>query len=138
VGRIENGQFRAPRHIIRLMVEMTVPQPKDIICDPACGTAGFLVAAGEYLRERRPEILRDAKLKQHFHRGMFHGFDFDNTMLRIGSMNMLLHGVMEATLLYESPFTDLTPQGPDGIFTSTQVDELIEALDQIRATAVAA
>src|SRR5437868_1870509 len=89
----QNGQFRTPRHIIRLMVEMVAPQPKDIICDPACGTAGFLVAAGEYLRENNPEILRDAKLKEHFHRHLFHGFDFDSTMLRIGSMNMLLHGV---------------------------------------------
>src|SRR5437016_2635439 len=89
----QNGQFRTPRHIIRLMVEMVAPQPKDIICDPACGTAGFLVAAGEYLREHNPEILRDAKLKEHFHRHLFHGFDFDSTMLRIGSMNMLLHGV---------------------------------------------
>src|SRR5216684_1241746 len=89
----QNGQFRTPRHIIRLMVEMTAPRPGDVICDPACGTAGFLVAAGEHLRERHPNILHDAKLREHFHHRMFHGFDFDNTMLRIGSMNMLLHGV---------------------------------------------
>jgi type I restriction enzyme M protein len=89
----QNGQFRTPRHIIRLMVEMTAPQPTDVICDPACGTAGFMVAAGEHLRERHPNILHDAKLREHFHHRMFHGFDFDNTMLRIGSMNMLLHGV---------------------------------------------
>lgn len=89
----QNGQFRTPRHIIQLMVELTAPHAKDIICDPACGTAGFLVAAGEYLREHHPEILRDPKLKEHFHHHLFHGFDFDNTMLRIGSMNMLLHGV---------------------------------------------
>jgi type I restriction enzyme M protein len=89
----QNGQFRTPRHIIQLMVELTAPQPKDVICDPACGTAGFLVAAGEYLRARHAEIFRDAKLKKHFHEQAFHGFDFDNTMLRIGSMNMLLHGV---------------------------------------------
>jgi len=69
----QNGQFRTPRHIIRLMVEMTAPGPKDIICDPACGTAGFLVAAGEYLRERHPEILRDAKRKTHFREHAFHG-----------------------------------------------------------------
>ena len=89
----QNGQFRTPRHIIRLMVEMVAPQPTDIVCDPACGTAGFLVATGEFLREHNPEIFRDDKLKQHFHHALFHGFDFDNTMLRIGSMNMLLHGV---------------------------------------------
>ncbi|HEX2964741.1 MAG TPA: class I SAM-dependent DNA methyltransferase, partial [Syntrophorhabdaceae bacterium] len=96
----QNGQFRTPRHIIRLMVELTAPQPKDIICDPACGTAGFLVCAGEYLREHHPNILHDEKLKQHFHQGMFHGFDFDNVMLRIGSMNMLLHGVENPDIRY--------------------------------------
>lgn len=61
----QNGQFRTPRHIIRLMVELTSPQPTDIICDPACGTAGFLMCAGEYLRENHPNILHDEKLKQH-------------------------------------------------------------------------
>ena len=96
----QNGQFRTPRHIIRLMVEMTAPQPKDVICDPASGTCGFLVAAGEYLREHHPQILRDAKLKAHFHHRAFHGFDFDNTMLRIGSMNMLLHGVENPDIRY--------------------------------------
>ncbi|MEJ7760061.1 MAG: class I SAM-dependent DNA methyltransferase [Gemmatimonadaceae bacterium] len=96
----QNGQFRTPRHIIRLMVEMTAPQPTDLICDPACGTAGFLVAAGEYLREHRPNLLHDTKLRDHFHHHMFHGFDFDNTMLRIGSMNMLLHGVENPGIRY--------------------------------------
>ena len=96
----QNGQFRTPRHIIRLMVEMTAPQPSDVICDPASGTCGFLVAAGEYLREHHPEILHDEKLGAHFHKGMFHGFDFDNTMLRIGSMNMLLHGVESPDIRY--------------------------------------
>jgi type I restriction enzyme M protein len=96
----QNGQFRTPRHIIQLMVELTAPQPKDIICDPACGTAGFLVAAGEYLREHQPSILTDEKLRKHFHEDMFHGFDFDNTMLRIGSMNMLLHGVEQPDIRY--------------------------------------
>ena len=96
----QNGQFRTPRHIIRLMVELTAPQPADVVCDPACGTAGFLVAAGEYLRERHPKLLHDAKLREHFHHGLFHGFDFDNTMLRIGSMNMLLHGVENPDIRY--------------------------------------
>jgi type I restriction enzyme M protein len=96
----QNGQFRTPRHIIRLMVEMTRPTPKDVICDPACGTAGFLVAAGEFLREHHPEALRDPKLKKHFHEQMFHGFDFDSTMLRIGSMNMLLHGVEHPAIVH--------------------------------------
>src|SRR5438034_5513104 len=62
----QNGQFRTPRHIIELMVELVRPTDQDVICDPACGTAGFLVAAGEYLREHHPEILRDAKQKAHF------------------------------------------------------------------------
>jgi type I restriction enzyme M protein len=97
----QNGQFRTPRHIIRLMVELTAPQPADVVCDPACGTAGFLVAAGEYLRERHPKLLHDAKLREHFHHGLFHGFDFDNTMLRIGSMNMLLHGVENPDIRYK-------------------------------------
>ena len=96
----QNGQFRTPRHIIQLMVEMTVPAPKDVICDPASGTCGFLVAAGEYLRGQHPEIFRDAQLKEHFHHEMFHGFDFDGTMLRIGSMNMLLHGVDNPDVIY--------------------------------------
>lgn len=96
----QNGQFRTPRHIIQLMVELTEPKPDDVICDPACGTAGFVVAAGEYLRTRYPKLLHDGKQRKHFHRGMFHGFDFDNTMLRIGSMNMLLHGVESPEITY--------------------------------------
>ncbi len=96
----QNGQFRTPRHIIKLMVEMIEPKPKDILCDPACGTCGFLVAVGEYLRERHPETLTDPGLRAHFHRALFHGFDFDNTMLRIGSMNMLLHGVENPEIVY--------------------------------------
>src|SRR6266851_9356788 len=96
----QNGQFRTPRHIIRLMVEMVEPKPTDIVCDPACGTCGFLVAVGESLRERHPEVMTNAKLRQHFHRDLFHAFDFDNTMLRIGSMNMLLHGVENPDVVY--------------------------------------
>jgi type I restriction enzyme M protein len=96
----QNGQFRTPRHIIKLMVELVEPAPKDVICDPACGTAGFLVAAGEYLREHHPEMLRDDKLRKHFHSDMFNGFDFDSTMLRIGSMNMLLHGIENPSIVY--------------------------------------
>ena len=99
-GAGQNGQFRTPRRVIRLMVEMTAPQPTDIICDPACGTCGFLVAAGESLREKHPESLRDAKLRKPFHHGLFHGFDSDNTMLRIGSMNILLHGVENPDITY--------------------------------------
>jgi len=102
----QNGQFRTPRHIIRLMVELTAPTPKDVICDPASGTCGFLVAAGEYLREKHPEILRDEQCREHFHHGMFHGYDFDNTMLRIGSMNMMLHGVENPDIRYQDSLAE--------------------------------
>ncbi|QQC58843.1 SAM-dependent DNA methyltransferase [Rothia kristinae] len=95
-----NGQFRTPRHIIETMVRLMEPTPEDTIIDPACGTAGFLVAASEYLREEHPEAFRDDRLRHHFHHGMFHGYDFDSTMLRIGSMNMLLHGVESPDIQY--------------------------------------
>ena len=102
----QNGQFRTPRHIIRLMVELTAPQPTDTICDPASGTCGFLVAAGEFLREKFPEMLRDKKERDHFHNSMFHGFDFDPTMLRIGSMNMTLHGVENPDISYRDSLAE--------------------------------
>ena len=98
----QNGQFRTPRHIIRLMVDMTAPTPKDVICDPACGTAGFLVAASEHLVEHHSDtIYKDAAARRHFNEDTFHGCDFDNTMLRIGSMNMLLHGVENPDIRYK-------------------------------------
>jgi type I restriction enzyme M protein len=102
----QNGQFRTPRHIIQLMVEMTAPTPTDVICDPAAGTCGFLVAAGEYIRAHHPEALRDRTLNRHFHEDMFNGFDFDNTMLRIGSMNMLLHGVEHPDVRYKDSLAE--------------------------------
>ena len=90
----QNGQFRTPRHIIRLIVDMMAPTPADTICDPACGTAGFLVAASEYLTEHyQAEIYANTDSARRFNHDTFHGFDFDSTMLRIGSMNMLLHCV---------------------------------------------
>ncbi len=89
----QNGQFRTPRHIIKMMVEMTAPTPTDIICDPACGTAGFLVASNEYLRTHHPEIFTNPSLRHHYEQEMFHGFDFDSTMLRVAAMNMMLHGI---------------------------------------------
>ncbi|MGO1056956.1 type I restriction-modification system subunit M [Crossiella sp. CA198] len=101
-----NGQFRTPRHIIRLMVEMMAPGPKDEICDPACGTAGFLVAAAEYVSRTHHEALLGTTQRQHFNESMFHGFDFDSTMLRIGSMNMLLHGVENPDIRYRDSLTE--------------------------------
>jgi hypothetical protein len=102
----QNGQFRTPRHIIALMVELVAPTPKDTICDPAIGTAGFLVAAGEYLRRNHPEIFRDAKLRKHFHETMFTGYDFDSTMLRIAAMNMVLHGIENADIHYRDSLSE--------------------------------
>ncbi|MCF7777424.1 N-6 DNA methylase [Sulfitobacter sp. M220] len=102
----QNGQFRTPRHIIKLMVNLMAPTPKDIICDPAVGTCGFLVAAGEYLRDHHPRMLRDPEQRDHFHNSMFHGFDFDSTMLRIGAMNMTLHGVDNPDIAYRDSLAE--------------------------------
>ena len=102
----QNGQFRTPRHIIQLMVDMTAPQPDDEICDPSCGTAGFLVQASEYVRAHHPSALTDATQRAHFHRSMFHGYDFDNVMLRIGSMNMLLHGIESPDIRYRDSLSE--------------------------------
>ena len=102
----QNGQFRTPRHIIRLMVEMTAPRPDDVVCDPACGTGGFLVATGEYLRETHPEIFTDATRLHHFNETLFNGFDFDNTMLRIGSMNLALHGIENPNIRYKDSLAE--------------------------------
>jgi type I restriction enzyme M protein len=101
-----NGQFRTPRHIIQLMVDLTAPTPSDEICDPAAGTCGFLIAAAEYVRREHPSVLSDAEQRKHFHNSMFHGYDFDNTMLRIGSMNMLLHGVEAPDVRYRDSLSE--------------------------------
>jgi type I restriction enzyme M protein len=101
-----NGQFRTPRHIIELMVAMTEPVPTDVMADPACGTCGFPVAVGEYLRQHHPELFSDPPLREHFNHGLFHGFDFDTTMLRIGAMNMLLHGVENPDVSYRDSLSE--------------------------------
>ena len=111
-----NGQFRTPRHIIKLMVGMTAPTPTDEICDPACGTAGFLVAASEYVRDAHPTVMTDETQRQHYHRSMFHGYDFDSTMLRIGSMNMLLHGVEQPDIRYRDSLSEGTA-GEEGLYS---------------------
>jgi len=108
-----NGQFRTPRHIIETMVAMTAPQPGDEICDPACGTSGFLVAASEYVRERHGDALLDARQREHFHNSMFHGYDFDSTMLRIGSMNMLLHGIEAPDIRYRDSLSESVSEDAD-------------------------
>ena len=120
-----NGQFRTPRHIIRLMVDMLEPKPTETIGDPACGTAGFLVSVAEYLLETytSPEgVIVDEATgnktftgdllephRDHIRRGMFHGFDFDSTMLRIAAMNLMLHGVDAPDIHYQDTLANSFP-----------------------------
>ena len=105
-----NGQFRTPRHIIRMMVELMDPKADDVICDPACGTSGFLVAAGEYLKEtHKEEIFYNRQKKDHYMNHMFHGYDMDRTMLRIGAMNMMTHGIDNPFIEYRDSLSDQNP-----------------------------
>jgi type I restriction enzyme M protein len=104
-----NGQFRTPRHIIELMVELVAPQPNDEICDPAVGSAGFLVAASEYIRKNHPQALTNETKRNHFHRSMFHGYDNDQTMVRIGAMNLLLHGIEQPDLVRQDSLAEPLP-----------------------------
>ena len=122
-----NGQFRTPRHIIRFVVEMLEPKPTEIVGDPACGTGGFLVGVMEYLVRTwtSPEgVLVDKTTgektysgdllepyRQHIRTGLFHGFDFDTTMLRIASMNLLLHGVDAPDIHYQDALSGNLPNG---------------------------
>ena len=102
-----NGQFRTPRHIIHMMVELMKPTPKETICDPACGTGGFLVGACDYLRETyRNDILMNKENRDHYMNHMFYGFDMDRTMLRIGAMNMMTHGVESPFIEYRDSLSD--------------------------------
>lgn len=121
-----NGQFRTPRHIIRLMVDMLEPKPNEIIGDPACGTGGFLVSTMEYLLQANTSkqgIISHAdggktftgdKIKpeewEHIRSDMFHGFDFDSTMLRIAAMNLMLHGVDEPDIHYQDTLSNNFPE----------------------------
>lgn len=105
-----NGQFRTPRHIIRMMVELMDPKADEVICDPACGTSGFLVTAGEYLKEKRKqEIFFDRQKKDHYMNHMFYGYDMDRTMLRIGAMNMMTHGIDNPFIEYRDSLSDQNP-----------------------------
>ena len=104
-----NGQFRTPRHIIRMIVEMMKPTPKDYICDPAMGSAGFIVESAKYIKERYEKELLKQEHSNHYKNEMFHGFDTDQTMLRIGAMNLMLHGVENPDIRYlDSLSTDNT------------------------------
>lgn len=120
-----NGQFRTPRHIIRFMVEMLEPKPDEVIGDPACGTAGFLVGTMQYLLEKHTspkgklkgengETIYTGDLlepyRAHIQNEMFHGFDFDATMLRIASMNLMLHGVDNPDIHYQDTLSNSFPE----------------------------
>jgi type I restriction enzyme M protein len=94
-----NGQFRTPRHLIRMMVDMVQPTKEDTICDPSAGTAGFLVAAGEYIHENHPDWFHEKTFREHYNSNMFTGIEFDSTMLRIGAMNLQLHGIENPNLI---------------------------------------
>ena len=102
-----NGQFRTPRHIIDMMVNLMKPTPEDIIVDPAMGSAGFLVSSQQYLREKHNDLFLVQGLKEHFNNNMFHGFDMDRTMLRIGAMNMMLHGVDNPNIEYKDSLSEV-------------------------------
>lgn len=105
-----NGQFRTPRHIIKMMVELMQPKSDDVIVDPACGTSGFLVASSEYLKENlTEEIFYDRVKKDHYMNHMFFGYDMDRTMLRIGAMNMMTHGVDNPCIEYRDSLSDQNP-----------------------------
>ena len=105
-----NGQFRTPRHIIRMMVDLMEPKADEIVCDPACGTSGFLVAVSDYLKEnRKEEVFFNRQNKDHYMNSMFHGYDMDRTMLRIGAMNMMTHGVDNPFIEYRDSLSDQNP-----------------------------
>ena len=101
-----NGQFRTPRHIIDMIVNLMKPKPEDVIVDPAMGSAGFLVSSQEYLRKNYNDLFLVQGLKEHFNNNMFYGFDMDRTMLRIGAMNMMLHGVDNPNIEYKDSLSE--------------------------------
>lgn len=102
-----NGQFRTPRHIIDMIVKLMKPMPEDVIVDPAAGSAGFLVSSQEYLRKNHSDLFLVQGLKEHFNNNMFYGFDMDRTMLRIGAMNMMLHGVDNPNIEYKDSLSEV-------------------------------
>ncbi len=105
-----NGQFRTPRHIIRMMVELMQPTLKDTICDPAMGSAGFIVESAKYVQEHYKNELLKRENADHYKNHMLHGFDTDFTMLRIGAMNLMLHGVDNPDIQYRD---SLSTDNPD-------------------------
>lgn len=96
-----NGQFRTPRHIIKMMVDMMQPTLQDSVCDPAMGSAGFIVESAKYVQEHYKSELLKKENAEHYKNGLLHGFDTDSTMLRIGAMNLMLHGVDNPDVEYK-------------------------------------
>ncbi|HRU96925.1 MAG TPA: class I SAM-dependent DNA methyltransferase [Ruminococcus sp.] len=96
----QNGQFRTPKHIREMMVELVAPTPDDLICDPACGTAGFLVSAAEYIRRHYEDTMTDEQW-ENFSNRTFTGYDTDHTMLRISAMNLMLHSITNPDIDYK-------------------------------------
>ena len=101
-----NGQFRTPRHIIRMMVELMKPSMSDVIADPAMGSAGFIVESARYISEHYSNELLKAEHQRKFTTTMFSGYDTDQTMLRIGAMNMMLHGVDQPDIKYQDSLSE--------------------------------
>lgn len=106
----KNGQFRTPRHIIKMMVEIIKPKLGEVVCDPACGTGGFLMNAYNYVLKSNtsPDLIKiDEEGQEYNFKGdklssedfnflnnyQFYGYDFDQTMVRIGLMNLMMHGI---------------------------------------------
>ena len=102
----DNGQFRTPRHIIDMMVELAQPTLNDTIIDPAMGTAGFLAESAKYIQEHYEKEIMRSELNDHFHNSMFTGFDTDTDMLRIGCMNMTLHSVENPLIKYNNSLSE--------------------------------
>ena len=102
----KNGQFRTPRHIIRMMVNLLKPTLKDNVCDPAMGSAGFLVESAKYVEENYSKEMLKTENLEHYKNNMFYGFDTDPTMLRIGAMNMMLHGVENPNIQYKDSISE--------------------------------
>ena len=106
----QNGQFRTPAQIRNLMVNLIQPNPDDCICDPACGTAGFLISAANYVREHNANKMTE-KQWDHYVKGLVTGYDTDMTMLRISTMNLMLHSITNPTVEYQ-----------DGVSKANQIE----------------
>ena len=139
-----NGQFRTPRHIIRMMVELMAPQPTDTICDPACGTAGFLVASAEYIRSHYEDTMTNEQW-EHFSGPMFTGFDTDRTMLCISAMNLMLHSIHHPDIRYRdsvskentvnAAFTMCLANPPfKGSINATSISDSLKAVTSTKKT----